>query len=71
MPFLSVGHDINKRTLCHRGNSEMSGEYVVEEVDSDGQMYRRLIFLSNERVIQSAARVKKGNSRARGGFQSD
>ena len=41
----------------------MSGEYVVEEVLGDtGCMYRRLVFLSNQNIVQSETRLKKGTS---------
>ncbi|KAK2559373.1 eEF1A lysine and N-terminal methyltransferase [Acropora cervicornis] len=40
------------------GNSELSGDFVVEDVDGDGgHQYRRLIFLSNRNVVQSEARL--------------
>lgn len=67
VPFLSVGNDINKRAIKHRGTSEMSGKFVVEDVDCDSQIHRRLIFLSNDRVIQSSARLKKEMVRRKGG----
>ena len=60
MPFLSLGDDINKRTVCYRGNSQLSGEFVVEDVDVDGEIHRRLVFLSNRNVVQSEAKVVTG-----------
>jgi hypothetical protein len=37
----------------------MSGDFIVEEVEGDGgQLFRRLIFLSNQGVVQSEARLK-------------
>ncbi|NP_001084718.1 eEF1A lysine and N-terminal methyltransferase [Xenopus laevis] len=58
IPFLSAGEDIGSRTIQHRGKSEFSGEYVVEDVRGDGNSsYRRLIFLSNQNVVQSEARL--------------
>lgn len=58
VPFLSIGSDIGRRTCRHRGESAMSGEYIVEDVEVDsGQVFRRLIFMSNQNVIQSEARL--------------
>jgi hypothetical protein len=37
----------------------MSGDFIVEEVEGDGgQLCRRLIFLNNQGVVQSEARLK-------------
>lgn len=60
VPFLSLGDDINKRCIKHRGHSELSGEFVVEDVASETQVFRRLVFLSNQNVVQSEARLIKG-----------
>ena len=60
VPFLSVGSDIGNRTTRHSGNSAVSGDYVVEDVELDAHTYRRLIFLDNKNVIQSEARLVKG-----------
>ncbi|XP_053325857.1 eEF1A lysine and N-terminal methyltransferase [Spea bombifrons] len=58
VPFLSAGADIGIRTVQYRGKSQLSGEYVVEDVKGDGTSYfRRLIFLSNQNVVQSEARL--------------
>ncbi|XP_073449331.1 eEF1A lysine and N-terminal methyltransferase [Aquarana catesbeiana] len=58
IPFLSAGGDIGTRTVQYRGQSELSGEYVVEDARGDGTSYfRRLIFLSNQNVVQSEARL--------------
>lgn len=47
--------------MLHEGYSELSGDYVVEDVDGDGrQKFRRLIFLSNKNVVQSEARLISG-----------
>ncbi|KAM4023480.1 eEF1A lysine and N-terminal methyltransferase isoform 2-T2 [Anomaloglossus baeobatrachus] len=63
IPFLSAGGDIGIRTVQYRGRSEMSGEYVVEDVRGDGTSYfRRLIFLSNQNVVQSEARLLPSNT---------
>ncbi|XP_066597380.1 eEF1A lysine and N-terminal methyltransferase homolog [Prorops nasuta] len=63
VPFLSLGADLGFRNTCYEGNSELSGKFVVEEVDNDGVDYRRLIFLNNPYVIQSEARLKDAKSR--------
>lgn len=58
VPFLSIGEDLGNRVVLHEGNSELSGDFVVEDVDGDGgHQYRRLIFLSNRNVVQSEARL--------------
>ena len=66
IPFLSLGAQVDHRKEIHRGHSESTGEYVVEEVEeeSDGKktILRRLIFLCNPYVIQSEARLRKGIS---------
>ncbi|MEE6496117.1 hypothetical protein FKM82_002233 [Ascaphus truei] len=63
IPFLSAGGDIGTRTIQHRGRSELSGEYVVEDVRGEGTSYfRRLIFLNNQNVVQSEARLLPGNT---------
>lgn len=58
MPFLSLGEDINKRKVVQRGTSEVSGDFVVEDVDRDGTLYRQLVFLSASSIVQSQARLK-------------
>lgn len=61
VPFLSIGEDLGSRVVLHEGYSELSGDYVVEDVDGDGgQKFRRLIFLSNKNVVQSEARLISG-----------
>ncbi|CRK99147.1 CLUMA_CG012476, isoform A [Clunio marinus] len=65
IPFLSLGSDVGTRKIICRGRSGLSGEFVVEDVTLDtGKTFRRLIFLSNQNVIQSEAmlrNVKKKN----------
>ncbi len=61
MPYLSVGDDIKQRQIQQRGRSELSGDYVVEDVVVDGILTRRLIFLSNKNAVQSAAKLVQGN----------
>lgn len=64
IPYLSLASSVGKRTVCHEGNSKFSGQFVVEEVEDDeGFFYRRLIFLNNQFVIQSEAKLKTVKSR--------
>nr|XP_046246565.1 eEF1A lysine and N-terminal methyltransferase isoform X2 [Scatophagus argus] len=63
VPFLSVGGDLGWREEVSRGVSELSGEYCVENVKGeDGELYRRLIFLSNSALIQSESRLFPSNT---------
>ncbi|XP_051866976.1 eEF1A lysine and N-terminal methyltransferase [Pristis pectinata] len=58
VPFLSVGGDIGVRTVQYRGVSDISGEYVIEDVKGeDGNYYRHLVFLSNVNVVQSEGKL--------------
>nr|XP_057929096.1 eEF1A lysine and N-terminal methyltransferase [Doryrhamphus excisus] len=58
VPFLSVGGDLGWREVVSRGKSEHSGEYCVENVrGEDGELYRRLVFLSNAALVQSESRL--------------
>uniref|UniRef100_A0A8C4DJ52 eEF1A lysine and N-terminal methyltransferase n=1 Tax=Dicentrarchus labrax TaxID=13489 RepID=A0A8C4DJ52_DICLA len=58
VPFLSVGGDLGWREEVSRGVSELSGEYCVENVKGeDGELYRRLVFLSNAALVQSESRL--------------
>ncbi|XP_014678496.1 PREDICTED: methyltransferase-like protein 13 [Priapulus caudatus] len=68
VPFLSVGADIGRRTTVHQGHSELSGDFVVEDVETDAGLFRRLVFLSNQNVVQSEAKlvaVSKNNKKKR------
>lgn len=61
IPFLSLGEDIGSRTVVCEGHSDLSGDYIVEDVVADeGQTFRRLIFTSCPNIIQSEARLKLG-----------
>jgi len=58
--YLSIGPDVGKRELIKKGYSDFSGEYRVEDVEyDDGKIFRRLIFMNNQNVIQSEALVEK------------
>ncbi|XP_037960566.1 eEF1A lysine and N-terminal methyltransferase homolog [Teleopsis dalmanni] len=59
IPILSLGNEIGKRETLVTGFSQISGEFRIEEVEGEnGQVMRRLIFLSNEMLVQSEALVK-------------
>ncbi|KAL7034409.1 hypothetical protein ACKWTF_007952 [Chironomus riparius] len=60
IPFLSLGSDVGSREIVFKGTSSFSGDFVVEDVQSEKMLYRRLIFLSNQSVIQSEALLKVG-----------
>ena len=61
IPYLTTGTDsLGHRVEMHKGKSEYSGEYIVEEVvtdESDGTLVRRLIFLDNSNLVQSEVRL--------------
>jgi len=62
IPFLSLGSDVGIRNVCYEGKSDISGSFVIEEVEKDGHEFRRLVFLNNPYVIQSEARLKEGTN---------
>ncbi|XP_042562006.1 eEF1A lysine and N-terminal methyltransferase [Clupea harengus] len=58
VPFLSVGGDLGWRKVVGKGVSELTGEFSVEDVrGEDGHLYRRLIFLKNDQLVQSESRL--------------
>ncbi|MEQ2257873.1 eEF1A lysine and N-terminal methyltransferase [Xenotaenia resolanae] len=65
VPFLSVGGGLGWREEVSRGVSQLSGEYCVENVrGEDGELYRRLVFLSNISLVQSESRLVSSNTAA-------
>lgn len=58
IPYLSLGSDVGNRTIKFEGSSQFSGPYVVEDVEIDGNKFRRLFYLSSQLVIQSEAKLK-------------
>ncbi|XP_069006047.1 eEF1A lysine and N-terminal methyltransferase isoform X1 [Embiotoca jacksoni] len=65
VPFLSVGGDLGWREEVSKGVSQLSGEYCVENVKGeDGELYRRLVFLSNAALVQSECRLVSSNTAA-------
>ena len=61
MPFLSIGDDIGHREVRYRGNSPLTGDFVVEDVTDGEDVYRRLVFLSGVVLVQSQSRLIKGD----------
>ncbi|XP_008275658.1 eEF1A lysine and N-terminal methyltransferase [Stegastes partitus] len=63
VPFLSVGGNLGWREEISRGVSQLSGEFIVENVKGeDGELYRRLVFLSNSALVQSESRLVSSNT---------
>lgn len=63
IPFLSVGSDLGNCKEVARGESEISGGYVIEEVEYKNKVaLRRLIFLANQNCIQSEVKLKKSKN---------
>ncbi|XP_060803281.1 eEF1A lysine and N-terminal methyltransferase homolog [Amyelois transitella] len=58
IPFVSLGNELGRRVKVHEGTSALSGNFVVEDVDVEGEIYRRLVFLENQFLVQSEARLK-------------
>ncbi|XP_068621193.1 eEF1A lysine and N-terminal methyltransferase homolog [Battus philenor] len=67
IPFLSLGSDVGRRVKVYEGSSKVSGDFVVEDVDVEGATHRRLVFLDNQFLVQSEAKLKtvkkKNNTR--------
>ena len=61
--FLSIGNDIGERFLLDKRKSDFSGEFIVENVKIDQNKYRRLVFMNNQNVIQSEARLQSVKSK--------
>lgn len=66
VPFLSLGQDIGKRDIKFKGQSKMSGDYVIEDVEAESHVYRRLIFTSTPMIVQSEARLKSVTAKKKG-----
>ncbi|XP_062548546.1 eEF1A lysine and N-terminal methyltransferase homolog [Armigeres subalbatus] len=68
IPFLSLGSEVGRRETIFKGRSTLSGNYIVEEIiGNDNKIFRRLIFLNNQFVIQSEAAIKlvKGKGKSK------
>lgn len=58
---MTLGNDVGTREVIYKGKSELSGEYIVEDVKGEAnETFRRLIFLNNQFIIQSEAQLKIG-----------
>ncbi|KAL0848842.1 hypothetical protein ABMA28_013262 [Loxostege sticticalis] len=58
IPFLSLGSEVGRRVKVYEGTSPISGPFVVEDVDVEGDTHRRLVFLDNQFLVQSEAKLK-------------
>ncbi|XP_071947515.1 eEF1A lysine and N-terminal methyltransferase-like [Antedon mediterranea] len=67
VPFLSIGDDIGKRTIVERGTSQLSGDFIIEDVETQGESMRRLIFMKSQHHVQSESKLKKVSVRSKGG----
>ncbi|XP_071450712.1 eEF1A lysine and N-terminal methyltransferase homolog [Hetaerina americana] len=73
IPILSVAPDdagaVGQRQVIYKGKSAITGDFVVEEVETSREsvngpkFVRRLIFMQNPRVVQSEAWLKTVKSR--------
>lgn len=58
IPYLSLGDDLGKREVIHQGTSDYCGGYIVEDIyKAPDDIYRRLIFLNNQSLVQSEAKM--------------
>ncbi|RQM14888.1 hypothetical protein DD237_003055 [Peronospora effusa] len=64
IPYLTVQEGLGARNIVHQGTSPLSGAFFVEEVQEDGDLLRRLVFLSNTNVIQSEVKLQRCESTA-------
>ncbi|KAG0730494.1 Methyltransferase-like protein 13 [Chionoecetes opilio] len=63
VPFLSVGEGMGQVQEVSRGHSGHSGTFVVEDIHPpDAPPIRRLVFLDNQGIVQSEARILPGES---------
>ncbi|XP_065339265.1 eEF1A lysine and N-terminal methyltransferase homolog [Cloeon dipterum] len=68
IPFLSCGNDMGHREIIYEGHSEFSGDFVVEDVEcDDGEHFRKLVFLSNQGVVQSEALLRRAKNKNKQG----
>uniref|UniRef100_M4BQG5 Methyltransferase type 11 domain-containing protein n=1 Tax=Hyaloperonospora arabidopsidis (strain Emoy2) TaxID=559515 RepID=M4BQG5_HYAAE len=58
IPYLTVEEGLGARNIVHQSTSSLSGAFFVEEVKEDGELLRRLVFLSNTNVIQSEVKLQ-------------
>ena len=60
IPFVALG-GIGKRDVLAECETQFSGKCLVEQVESEGSIVRRLYFVNNPFVIQSEAVLSKEN----------
>lgn len=64
--YLSYGNDIGNREVKFEGKSDISGPFVVEDTAGEnGDVFRRLVFMNNQNIIQSEAKLKSGTRNGR------
>jgi len=56
-PIMTVENEVGDRDIVYQGQSDFSGDFVVEDVSCDRKIFRRLIFLNNPNVIQSEVEI--------------
>ncbi|XP_015114910.1 eEF1A lysine and N-terminal methyltransferase homolog [Diachasma alloeum] len=63
--YLSLGVDVGRREILHEGESKLSGKFVIEDVldDDEKTRSRRLVFLDNQFVVQSEAKIRSIKTR--------
>lgn len=63
--FISLGPDVGRREILFECESKFNGRIAIEDAytDQEGVKFRRLVFLSNEFVVQSESQVKSVKSR--------
>ena len=60
IPFMSLGNPAGTRIIVEKGHSDLSGEFVVEDVKVGDETYRRLVFCGRQSVIQTEMRLLPG-----------
>ncbi|KAG0729127.1 Methyltransferase-like protein 13 [Chionoecetes opilio] len=72
VPFLSVGEGMGQVQEVSRGHSGHSGTFVVEDIHPpDAPPIRRLVFLDNQGIVQSEARILPDHSSSSVGSIND
>ncbi|KAG8277682.1 Methyltransferase-like protein 13 [Homalodisca vitripennis] len=59
IPFLTVAADLGNVTVIARGQSQISGDFIIEDAEgAEKEWYRRLVFLVSQNTVQSEAKLK-------------
>ena len=58
IPFMALD-GLGNRHVVAEGESEHSGKYIVEQVEVEGRMMRRLFFLNNPFLIQTEVAMRE------------